>query len=270
MIITPHPYGRMANRLVLASHWIAHVEETGDSYLHLCFADYARFFEGTKGKLFLRYQSSRYKPRRFSRTFGCVNIWNTFDKRNESYWIHEEPFTSLQDETRYLLTIGWGFRTSPEVMQRNRGIIVDIFRPVSRHLDKINRCIETARHGVDHLVGVHIRHTDYKKFNGGKWFYPLSVYRSIMEGVRAQLPGSTRFLVCTDGEYDALAFRGLDVVPGTGHPVEDCYELSRCDFILGPPSTYSLWASYYGRAPLLQIQDKDQPVAIPDEYCRRS
>ena len=23
MIITPHPYGRMANRLILASHWIA-------------------------------------------------------------------------------------------------------------------------------------------------------------------------------------------------------------------------------------------------------
>jgi len=268
MIITPHPYGRMANRLILASHWIAHVEDTGDCYLHLCFADYARFFEGTKGKLFLRYQSSHYEPRRSSRTFGCVNIWNTCDKLRQDYDLNTTDFLERQAKTRYLLTIGWGFRDKPAT-ERQRAVLVDFFKPVARHRSAIDRCIEPARRGVDHLVGVHIRQTDYRKFEGGKWFYPLSVYRRAMEDAQAKYAGSVRFLICADHVLDGTAFQGLDVVHGPGHGVEDCYALARCDFIIGPPSTYTYWASYYGGVPRFVLETADQPVDLSRSAARR-
>ena len=53
MLVTPLPYGRMGNRLLLAAHFLAHAEEHGGSYWHLAFWPYNRYFEGTRGKPFL-------------------------------------------------------------------------------------------------------------------------------------------------------------------------------------------------------------------------
>ena len=35
--------------------------------------------------------------------------------------------------------------------------------------------------------------------------------------------------------------------------VGDLYALARCDYIMGPPSTYTQWASFYGNAPLFHL-----------------
>ena len=58
MIVTPLPYGRMCNRLVLATHFICHVEKHGGSYLHLAFIDYARYFENTRRSGVVFYRST--------------------------------------------------------------------------------------------------------------------------------------------------------------------------------------------------------------------
>lgn len=267
MIITPHPFGRMANRLVLASNWIAHVEETADRYLHLRFAEYARYFEGTKGGLVLQYGSSRYTPRRYRKNFGVLNIRH-LDASSTAKQLDSQEFARLQASAKYLFAIGWDFRTSEEVMKRHRGNVVAFFKPVARHIGNIERCIEAARTGADHLIGIHIRQTDYKAFKGGQWFYPQSVFRRIMEEVQAQLPGQCRFLVCSDAPLDMMGFSGLDICKAPGHIVEDCYSLARCDFILGPPSTYSLWASFYGQVPLLRITAPDQTVQLDKAVTR--
>ena len=262
MIITPHPYGRLANRLVLAAHWIAHVEEYGEEYLHLCFADYARFFEGTKLNAFVFYQSTRYFPHKRTSLVDFVNIINSHDRMNLQYDLFDPDFIRCQERTRLLFTLGWGFRDFP-ALAKHRDKIVPIFRPVVKHRDAIARCIDAARNGADHLVGIHMRQADYQKFNGGKWFYPASVYRRIMVEIASQLQGHTRFLICTDGELDAAAFQDLDIVVGTGHPVDDNYELAQCDYLFGPPSTYSTWAAFYGNVPLIHIETADQKIQLP-------
>lgn len=43
MLIMPHPYGRLANLLILAITFIAQAEEQGDSFLHLTDADFRGF-----------------------------------------------------------------------------------------------------------------------------------------------------------------------------------------------------------------------------------
>ena len=40
--------------------------------------------------------------------------------------------------------------------------------------------------------------------------------------------------------------------------------MSLCDAILGPPSTFSQWASFMGRVPRLQIKSRDQIVREED------
>jgi hypothetical protein len=40
------------------------------------------------------------------------------------------------------------------------------------------------------------------------------------------------------------------------------YALASCDYIVGPPSTFSLWASFYGQVPLCFLQKPDEPLAL--------
>jgi hypothetical protein len=52
------------------------------------------------------------------------------------------------------------------------------------------------------------------------------------------------------------------VIPGPGHVVQDMYALARCDYLLGPPSTFTIWSSFYGRVPLCHVESPDQELAL--------
>ena len=119
MIITPHPYGRMANRLALATHWICHVEKYGGTYLHLAFADYARFFKNTRRSLVIRYRSSKgdvagWKP---SRLVGVDSILFTIDRHGGDYPLSAPVFLEKERTTRFLFTLGWNFRDFPAIAE---------------------------------------------------------------------------------------------------------------------------------------------------------
>ena len=54
---------------------------------------------------------------------------------------------------------------------------------------------------------------------------------------------------------DEEAFPSFDVVLGNGQIVEDMYAFAACDYIVGPPSTYTGWASFYGDKGLYFIRN---------------
>ena len=50
-----------------------------------------------------------------------------------------------------------------------------------------------------------------------------------------------------------------------GNAVEDLYMLSECDYVIGPPSTYSLVAAMYRDIPLCRMdQVKDGQLSLSD------
>ncbi|HAX17707.1 MAG TPA: hypothetical protein DCY00_03825 [Actinobacteria bacterium] len=46
------------------------------------------------------------------------------------------------------------------------------------------------------------------------------------------------------------------------HFIEDLYSLALCDYIFGPPSTFSMWASFYGEVPLRFITNPDTDLSL--------
>ena len=262
MLIMPHPYGWLANRLVLATAFIVQAEEYGDSFLHLAFGDYFRYFEGTRHSPFLYHRATCPHPQRKSKLFGCVNIWNTFDKRGEPYMLDQAAFLEKQRATQCLFVVGWSFRTPSAIGLKHKSVVKNFFTPIALHRDAVARLTDKLRAGADCVVGVHIRQTDYKKFANGKYFYTMDVYRRAMRDLANQLKGRTRFLLCSDAPVDHTAFKDFDVMTGTGHLIEDNYTLAACDYIIGPPSTYTAWASYYGNVPKQFIQSSEAKITL--------
>ena len=73
-----------------------------------------------------------------------------------------------------------------------------------------------------------------------------------------------RFLTSSNEKINELNFKDYDCRLCTGHPVANLYSLARCDYIIGPPSTYSVWANYYGEAKYQHFLDAKSKVLLSD------
>ena len=51
---------------------------------------------------------------------------------------------------------------------------------------------------------------------------------------------------------------------GSGDLIEDMYGFARCDYLIGPLSTFTMWASFYGGVPLNTIRFADQLLKLAD------
>ena len=79
-----------------------------------------------------------------------------------------------------------------------------------------------------------------------------------MNGLAEQFPArKVAFLICSDEPRNEQEFPGLSVEFGARSPLEDLYALAKCDYIFGPVSTFSQWASFYGNKPLFSLYDSD-------------
>ena len=46
--------------------------------------------------------------------------------------------------------------------------------------------------------------------------------------------------------------------------MHDLYCLSKCDYLFGPPSTYSMWASFTGLVPYAVLDHPEQKLLLTD------
>ena len=128
----------------------------------------------------------------------------------------------------------------------------DFFRPSERIEDEVSACINQARQGIDVLVGVHIRQGDSQHHDNGMLYYETSEYVQLMRSVQRLFPAQQlRFLVCSNVPQAELIPDELNWRTGPGTEIGDLYALASCDYILGAPSSYTQWASFYGAVPRL-------------------
>ena len=160
---------------------------------------------------------------------------------------------------------GWDTMNDTRYLAQAKQELQHIFRPKDEITTKAEAFMATIRKQADIVVGVHIRHGDYKDFFGGRFYYTLEEYHKFMLKIKALYPTkkvaffiSSNAPFSTDMFNDCLCFRFEKEPSGD---ILDLHTLSLCDRILGPWSTYSRWASFIGEVPLCCIKDKNQPFS---------
>jgi len=162
--------------------------------------------------------------------FGCTKGWYTMD------------------DTRYLAL------TKKELQH--------FFRPREEIMDKAENMLSEIRQEADMVVGVHIRHGDYKTFFGGRYYYTLEEFHQFMLRIqRLYQDKKVAFFISSNETFSTDTFAGCRCYrfgKESSGDILDLYTLSLCDRILGPWSTYSRWASFIGEVPLCFIKSKEQ------------
>ena len=152
------------------------------------------------------------------------------------------------DDTRYLV------ETKKELQY--------VFRPREEIIGKAESMISNIHKKADIVMGVHIRHGDYKTFHNGRYFYTLEEFHEMMLRIQAiYKEQQVAFFISSNETFDLNVFEGCHCYRFGKEPsgdILDLYTLSLCDRIIGPWSTYSRWASFIGEVPLCFIEDKDQ------------
>jgi len=283
MLIVFWNNGQLGNKLFYFAHFIAFSKETGSKIVCLFFKgnkfQYVKLFKGTKDNYIGFYPKPTFKSYGFIyRTINWLfyklyvfikkfnfnnkicstyksNIKGDYDSANYSI------FNFINDSNRkkstivfYESGITWFDNTDLSKYYKE---IKTFFTPVEPYYSNVKTYIHSLREEFldSYIVGVHIRRGDYRDWSNGMWFFDDDAFILHMRKVSELLyPKNSIFVICSNEEIDLNKYDDFLVRKSTGHIIEDMYILSDCDYIIGPHSTYSMWASFYGQKPLYKMK----------------
>ncbi|HEX8145380.1 MAG TPA: hypothetical protein VF553_22620 [Pyrinomonadaceae bacterium] len=266
--------GQLGNSLFLFANFLACAIEHRLKVVNPAFDEYAEYFETTRRDFFCRYPARASLVRGSGWTRKLFYSLSYYTARvlvrarikagllrvvaidwGEEVRLDGPEFLELAARRGILFVQGWRFRDYTN-FNRHAEAIRAYFEPLEVYRRNVDVLIEKARAACDLLVGVHIRHGDYKRFLDGKYFYEVEEYVRVMERVERLYPNQrVGFLICSNAAQTESAFARFNFTFGNDHLIEDMYSFSKCDLLVGPPSTYTMWASFYGRVPLYMIED---------------
>ncbi len=282
MFVLTEKYGQLGNRLFLSAHLLAAAIEHGRQLVNLAIDEDAPAFEGTRHDLFCRYplRRSSIAPRPWLRrlAFRVVRRATRLAARLrlvppgvalvrhrdvEVDWPLDGPeIAALVRSKRAIFFRGWKFR-SEALLAKHADVVRGVFAPIPERASRIDALLSRARAGAEVVVGVHVRRGDYREWLGGRYFYEIDAYARLMARIADLFAGRTvAFLVCSDERLAPAEFPGRAVTIANGDRVDDMYSLARCDYIVGPPSTFSAWGSFHGQVPLYVVRDPNARPAL--------
>jgi len=279
--------GQLGNRLFFFSYVLSLAMKLGGRVANPGFIDYAASFTATSGDALSRWPARPTMLRarwlgqmicaaqtgalrvahRLRPSLPGVKILGLHEAHTAEFRLDHAPFLDALRGARVVFIGGW-LELRHVVFEQPEKIRAH-FAPAERHRAAVAVLMVKARAGCEVLVGVHVRQGDYAEFLGGRFLFSTEVYARVMHAAAALFSGRrVGFLVCSNLPQQISDPALGRVHYGTGGVIEDLYALAACDYLIGPPSTFSLWASFYGQVPLWEMHDA---VSAPklDEFLIR-
>jgi hypothetical protein len=278
MIVFFYNSGRLGNRLFMASYLISLGIVAKRKVLNLSFNEYTVYFEGTKKNPTCLYpKKSTTNFLLFNRTiinsllyrlYKLTKKFSFLTKLNITH-IYTLPFDIKKDNVDATI-IGkeikkikaliifydspWHWYDSTNYLEYETELnkYFKIHKTIRLPIEK---SILELREKKQPIIALHIRQGDYKNWAGGAHFYTNEQYANFINEFSKTLDITPIFIIFSDGTIDASHFKNFSTIISEGTDIEDIYKMSLCDYIIGPPSTYSAWASMSGKVPLYRISD---------------
>lgn len=285
MVIVTEAVGQLANQLFEFSFLIANSIEKKYSLVNVNFGKYGKYFEKKRPQNLI-IATSIFKSKFLTNKFVTftnfvlkvllrfnlqksifhkilnINTAASSGGGGESYDLNTFEFQNHAKKILFLK--GAWYDDNTNFLKHNK-LIKEYFTPKKEYLLKIESLFETYKKDADVVIGIHIRRGDYKEFLDGKFYFEDEIYLKNMKQMAGLFPShKVKFLICSDQEVDKKAFMDLNIIISNQHFIVDLYSLAKCNYILGPESTFSRWASFYGNVPLYKIEKEKDNFKLSD------
>lgn len=191
-------------------------------------------------------------------------IYLGFDLPGDQYEIFDLADKSNVEQLRERessVVAGWWVRCWSLVRAHHDTVRVQL-QPDDQYVVPAQKYVSTLREDFGVLVGTLIRQDDYREWRDGQYFFTSEQYKFWMELFGEQYPEqSIGYLIASDEEQSEELFAenkfrfGTGEAVGPNHYLENFAELSLCDVILTPPSTFSVTAAFFGDVTVVPLYD---------------
>jgi hypothetical protein len=289
-LVIAYKPGQLSNRLLQFATFVAFAERTGVKIVNPSLDEFAPYFETTGRDLLCRYppqvswlpHGPNARRAVFLVTYYAARVLArlgitkrrlpviTLDWSERRYL--DDSFLADVADAWVVFIQGWRIFVPPRAdadiagppggIEPEADLIRRHFRPCEAYRRRAEQLVARARRDHDRLIGVHIRQGDFlTDKNRGRYHYSTLQYVEKMKEV-CSIYGSERvgFLVCSNQSQPEGVLKDLPCTLGSEDPVVDQHALALCDAIMGPPSSFSLWASLYGGVPLYWMFSIHEPI----------
>lgn len=163
---------------------------------------------------------------------------------------------------------GWPTRYFTENIP-DREAIREMFLPNTYILDKVNPIFEQFKKDGYFIIGVHIRRGDYERWENGAYYYSFETYADFMNQIRIiHKDKKVCFYLASNEKIPMELFKDFTCLNiKDANAATDLYALSLCDRLIGPPSTFSRWASFINEVPLYFVFDPEEEIKSDSQFC---
>ena len=244
----------MCNNILQYGHFYAWGREHGRQTMSMRFAYKFQYFHicDTPNHNLWHYTIAKYAAK-----WGLIPTLE-FNEEGADTTAQEQEMLNR----KYIAVVGWEARWY-DLFLKYKQEILDLFAFKQSVVKACASLLSEAAEGSCRL-GVHIRRGDYARWYDGKYFFSDEQFLRLIKQFISQHPDTTVYICGNDPSLNKDLYRqelsGAKVVFPNGNPAEDLYILSECDYLIGPPSTFSLTASMYHDTPLYWIKDADSPL----------
>ena len=274
LIIISDPYGNWGNRLILFSYAICWAKKHNSMVLNPSFKTYSKYFPHFQENflcaipLIIKVNKSiiNFFNNLFSHSFARITKRNDFiftnninnlclykkDKNTESHFFNN---TLKSKCVVFLSGFLFGNRDFNHI-KKNRNALIHYFKFQEFISSEGDLILSKFQNKNNLVIGLCIRQGDYKTHEGGKYYLNDSQYLTIIKILRKQFENNINFFIAS--EESKPNFPMLDnVIVSCGNPALNIYMLSKCDFLIGPPSTFLTWSSFYKSVPVSYIDNSN-------------
>ncbi len=286
--------GRLGNQLIRFAHWIAWIraQQTGTmEIINLAFWPFARYFATWSEN-----PTCIFPPRRFdaadlvakasNRMPSWLRIrtewrwqsvvlkagtwlpnWQSIaldDEAGEAIDLDSPAFAERIHRSRITTCRGWKIASWRLVAEQQKELS-RLFVPTTPHLKQATDFLAPIRERHDIVAGLLIRQSDYRHWYDGAFYFSQSDYQWwIRQLLEIYADRRVAVIIASDERQDASVFAqppcyfATGSVNKGGHWFESFVQLSMCDFILSPPSTFSAVAAFTGNIPLWPLMQRGQ------------
>lgn len=274
MVIIAGNQGQFCNQLFRVGHHIAHGLQYG--YEVNC-ADFKYDYLFPLLSKHTLVSTQHLLPSSFAAVFK-LSLRKSFQApmrflfKQMGYVLVNQPYSPKGDDDQFVkqainqrvIATHWEFRDF-DTLNRQYAAIEKLFSFSNDVQQQATQLLQVPRQQGEVVVGVHLRRGDYATWNGGVYYYNDAAYAAMMAHITSLFPSrSVSFLLCSNEPIKLSSFDAWPTAVSNCHFTVDLTALSQCDLLIGPPSTFSLWASFVGRVPFYHMHRYDAKPVLSD------
>ena len=243
---------QMCNNLLQFAHVYAWGREHGRKSMSMRFSYKYKFFKISSSRLvsFPMYLFAKYA--------AALRILPTASFKYENCDV--EALEKKMLSHRNIVVSGWYARWY-DLFLKYRNEICDIFEIDERYTSVVKTKMIEAESNRKNVIrlGVHIRRGDYAIWKNGIYCYDNDTYINYIQSFASLYPESEVHVYLSTNDPGVSVDYYQSQLPAivihllAGSPPEDLFMLSECDYVMGPPSTFSLVAVMYRDIPLCRM-----------------